>query len=978
MSHHITTVGDDKEVVLLGNNHHTKKGQSPMKGQDTQYSSSSNITLAPLDKHSTTAISAIHTGNSNNHKNQVQNSGRTSPDMLSWWLQEDDLSSPDDRLLEHLEPLTAYPDPYGARPGTTVGPSTTADIQLLRLPVVSTEGSVAKGSSCRRASHDAAADAKDGNGSDASHEQNAATRSFYQRQRQQAGATAASNPSAVCLNQASDYLHRHNGSVNGQFMSPEVDHPSHHRIDPLEDEVVDLSGLAVTLTPKKLPAGANNNARGVQPGTITNHVPSGSDPNAWNSQHLDPWGNAGASHGPNPSVQSHRSDPEAVHDAKHFQSMIASLHAFKSKYGHTNVPKVASWFLLGSWVEQIRRRKKVQSLRERGISVARDLPPLSMEETQVLDAMGFKWQAPDFFENSKIIDHIKITEAEESCPKSPRLHSPASDGTVTARVGNDHDCTPITNDAKSPPRDLFRNALFDQDNGIPTPIPYDPQYHNHHLRVPGQTSMDTLVFDKLSFPDMTGNGGSHSTHHWDFQPMGGSQGQDTFSFTESGTGHVNHELAHPWTQQSSFSQQSSIQGYHVQNNGQGRDGMTSNVGAAAAASGYQGTCASFSHHQGNAVCSNELPHACPSTYSVHSCGPQMPLGQYPNPFLAYNPSESCSWSQSVYNYSAANANPFDVYSSRQSVMSNPLTTHVLDNFSGCNSHRRALSPSEVQSSHFSNRSFTAQSLRSHGNQSSENDTATSRSLSNNRFQSQFEAVEALRHQMLEKLNRKSKPCKQRTDRGKKRKAPVSESELERQSSCSNISRYSRASREENSEQIWQLQFSKLKEYYEKNGNCEVPARYDDDAKLGHWVMTQRRQYHLKKNGKLSRLTQARIDQLNTLNFKWSMRKEHAAQWNERYEELIEFKRINGHCLVPQRYSSNPPLGTWVNTQRRHYKLRQDGKKSCLTQERLNKLNEIGFVWSTQSVSVHELDQELDIARFKSFIQGDCDFLLDDV
>jgi hypothetical protein len=66
----------------------------------------------------------------------------------------------------------------------------------------------------------------------------------------------------------------------------------------------------------------------------------------------------------------------------------------------------------------------------------------------------------------------------------------------------------------------------------------------------------------------------------------------------------------------------------------------------------------------------------------------------------------------------------------------------------------------------------------------------------------------------------------------------------------------------------------------------------------------------------------------------------------------------------------------VNTQRRNYKLLQDGKKSCLTQERLKKLNEIGFVWSTQSSSVQGIDQDLDIARFKSFIQGDNNILLD--
>jgi hypothetical protein len=35
-------------------------------------------------------------------------------------------------------------------------------------------------------------------------------------------------------------------------------------------------------------------------------------------------------------------------------------------------------------------------------------------------------------------------------------------------------------------------------------------------------------------------------------------------------------------------------------------------------------------------------------------------------------------------------------------------------------------------------------------------------------------------------------------------------------------------------------------------------------------------------------------------------------WERRFIELIEFKRSHGHCEVPQNYSSNPSLGTWVN------------------------------------------------------------------
>lgn len=38
----------------------------------------------------------------------------------------------------------------------------------------------------------------------------------------------------------------------------------------------------------------------------------------------------------------------------------------------------------------------------------------------------------------------------------------------------------------------------------------------------------------------------------------------------------------------------------------------------------------------------------------------------------------------------------------------------------------------------------------------------------------------------------------------------------------------------------------------------------------------------------------------------------SGSWEKRYAELCEFKRIHGHCEVPQAYSDNNSLGTWVN------------------------------------------------------------------
>ena len=69
-------------------------------------------------------------------------------------------------------------------------------------------------------------------------------------------------------------------------------------------------------------------------------------------------------------------------------------------------------------------------------------------------------------------------------------------------------------------------------------------------------------------------------------------------------------------------------------------------------------------------------------------------------------------------------------------------------------------------------------------------------------------------------------------------------------------------------------------------------------------------------------------------------------WNERLQQMREFKVEFGHCRVPRKYAANPKLGHWVNTQRYNYKLPKEGKPSLMTAERSRELESIGFDWGT--------------------------------
>lgn len=70
------------------------------------------------------------------------------------------------------------------------------------------------------------------------------------------------------------------------------------------------------------------------------------------------------------------------------------------------------------------------------------------------------------------------------------------------------------------------------------------------------------------------------------------------------------------------------------------------------------------------------------------------------------------------------------------------------------------------------------------------------------------------------------------------------------------------------------------------------------------------------------------------------------RWQKKYNELKNFKKEHGNCLVPNRYSQNKSLGFWVSTQRYQRKLMKNKAPSLMTPEREAKLDSLGFAWFT--------------------------------
>jgi hypothetical protein len=82
------------------------------------------------------------------------------------------------------------------------------------------------------------------------------------------------------------------------------------------------------------------------------------------------------------------------------------------------------------------------------------------------------------------------------------------------------------------------------------------------------------------------------------------------------------------------------------------------------------------------------------------------------------------------------------------------------------------------------------------------------------------------------------------------------------------------------------------------------------------------------------------------------------QWHDRFQELVDFKKEHGHCMVPINWHANAPLAQWVKRQRYQSKLKQEGKRSALSDERQEALEQLGFTWRSRGLAWEERYSEM--------------------
>ncbi len=129
----------------------------------------------------------------------------------------------------------------------------------------------------------------------------------------------------------------------------------------------------------------------------------------------------------------------------------------------------------------------------------------------------------------------------------------------------------------------------------------------------------------------------------------------------------------------------------------------------------------------------------------------------------------------------------------------------------------------------------------------------------------------------------------------------------------------------NTSDDWLEKFGELKQFRMNNGHASPPK----DLHIGEWCGYQRATF---KKGKLSN---ERINLLNSIYFIWDILED---EWQNKFQRLKEFKIKNDHFNIPR---SDSNLNQWMTKQRNSY------KKGELSQERINLLNSISFIWDVK-------------------------------
>ena len=149
---------------------------------------------------------------------------------------------------------------------------------------------------------------------------------------------------------------------------------------------------------------------------------------------------------------------------------------------------------------------------------------------------------------------------------------------------------------------------------------------------------------------------------------------------------------------------------------------------------------------------------------------------------------------------------------------------------------------------------------------------------------------------------------------------------------------------------WLAMYEQARAHSSAEGNL-----YLTEGNLGQWLTEQRSAY---KAGTLSELQAAMLD---AIGMEWNGTKNaHAASWETKFRALRDYSKEHGGSLAEVTLSFTKDglnLGTWVGNQRSLY------KRGKLSNDRIQRLEAIGIVWSTPASVVTKKNDDFFMTNY---------------
>jgi hypothetical protein len=145
---------------------------------------------------------------------------------------------------------------------------------------------------------------------------------------------------------------------------------------------------------------------------------------------------------------------------------------------------------------------------------------------------------------------------------------------------------------------------------------------------------------------------------------------------------------------------------------------------------------------------------------------------------------------------------------------------------------------------------------------------------------------------------------------------------------------------------WQERAEQWKEFYNVHGRDPKRA---ENSNLQAWCQNIRRKYADVQRGLKESVpwTQEQTQLLNDWGFKWEYAHKapvfqvaQVKSWEQRFQDLVEYQEYYGDFAPPKE----DDLGRWVCEQRKQYRAFMRGEQGKISQEKIAKLLEIGFLF----------------------------------